>query len=153
MLQKMVGIMLALLSLTGCGVTATSISNHTLTLNLEGYIRTCTFQPYLYIEENGSWRKVKGEESLIEIGPYYLDGEYKGYTWCDVEECYAIEPPYQIELIEYRQVGEKAAPDEPAKNVAEFQRVQLTGKVKVELTYFTDEMCQDKKIFTTILNL
>lgn len=145
--------MLVILTLTGCGTLTASLSNHTLTVNLEGYIQSCSFQPYFYIEENGAWRKVKGEESIIEIGPYYLDGVYKGYTWCDVAKCYAIEPPYQAELIEYRQVGEKASPDEPAKKVAEFQRVQLTGKVKVELTYFTDRMCQDEKIFTTILNL
>ena len=149
----MVGIMLIGLFLTGCGTPTTSIANHTLSLNLAGYIQSCTFQPYIYVEENGAWRQVKGEASLIEIGPYYLDGKYRGYTWCDDVACNAIETPYQIALIEYRQVGEKAAPDNLAKKVAEFQKVQLKGKVKVELTYFTDEMCQDEKIFSTILNL
>jgi hypothetical protein len=153
MFRPIVVFILVALSLTGCGSPAASFSNHTLTLNVTGYIQSCAFQPYFYVEENGSWRKAKGEESLVERGPYYLDGKYTGYTWCDEVVCNPIETPYQVELAEYRQVGEEAAPDDPAKKVADFQTVPLQGKVKVEFTYFMDETCQDKKIFSTILNL
>jgi hypothetical protein len=130
-----------------------SVSNNTLFIKIDGYVKSCLDRPSLFIKEGiFSWKKVN--RNLPPKGMYYLDGEYHGYGMCDVVRCSKIQIPYTIQLVEYKKIGMK----EPLETleikdykVPVYQTVILKGKIKVELKYYTDDKCKNKKIFTTII--
>ena len=127
-------------------------SGNTFSTNLNGYFETCMDTSAMYKRINGLWEKVSTE--LPEKGLYYLDNKFVGYGMCDVVVCTELPKPYMMQLVEYKKVGEKAPPSDSgstANTLPVYQTVSLSGDVKIDIQYFSDKNCQNKKTFSTVL--
>ena len=85
-----------------------------------------------------------------------LDQQFVGYGMCDVMVCTELPIPYTVKLIEYRQAGEQAPPDQSGSMTNAprpvYRTVPLTGDIKVNVAYYSDKDCQQPKAFSTILH-
>lgn len=130
------------------------VENNKFQVDINGYMRYCINEPSIFVYENGDWREANTQ--LPGKGMYFLDGEYHGYGMCDVTWCYKIENPIEISLVEYVEVGKKesleTALETGGHQVPDFNTKKLTGKIRVELDYYTDSDCENKKTFTTTVN-
>ena len=126
--------------------------NDDFSTNLNGYFETCMDTSAMYKRINGSWEKVSTE--LPGKGLYYLDNKFVGYGMCDVVVCTELPKPYTTQLVEYKKVGEKAPPSNSgstANTLPVYQTVSLSGDVKIDIQYFSDKNCQNKKTFSTVI--
>ena len=131
---------------------AINIVDNNFSTNINGYFETCMDTSTTYKRINGSWEKVSTE--LPGKGLYYLDNKFVGYGMCDVVVCTELPKPYTIALVEYKKVGEKAPPSDSgsaANTLPVYQTVLLSGDVKINIQYFSDKNCQNKKTFSTVL--
>jgi hypothetical protein len=106
----------------------------------------------MYKRVNGSWEKVSTD--LPGKGLYYLDNKFVGYGMCDVVVCTELPKPYTMQLVEYRKVSEKVPPSDSgstANTLPVYQTVSLSGDVKIDIQYFSDKTCQNKKTFSTVI--
>lgn len=127
-----------------------------LTLNIDGYVVSCSDNQAFYKKENNEWVKVS---SKVDKWPYYLDDHFIGRMMCDVLICKKIEKPLIIDLVEYKEVGTKLAPEKsgfydnsgsPAVATV-YQTIPLKGEIRVELNYFSDHECKNKQLFSTVI--
>ncbi|MAT98071.1 MAG: hypothetical protein CL608_13075 [Anaerolineaceae bacterium] len=129
-----------------------TLENNVLKVNLTGYKESCT-EPVISVrQDDGSWQTTDNALLLPDMGMLYLNGEYNGYIACDHVVCNPLDEPYRIPLEEYRLVGERAALDEADRLVPVYETAVLTGTLKVELEFFTDETCQEPQLYTTIID-
>jgi hypothetical protein len=129
-----------------------TFTGNTFSTNLNGYFETCIDTSAMYKRTNGSWEKVSNE--LPGKGGYYLDNNFFGYGMCDVVVCTELPKPYTMQLVEYKKVGEKAPPSGSgytANTLPVYQTVSLSGDVKIDIQYFSDKNCQNKKTFSTVI--
>ena len=128
------------------------VGNSFLT-NIDGYFETCTDNAAMYKRTNDSWEKVSNE--LPGKGLYYLDDTFIGYGMCDVVVCTVLPRPFAMPLVEYKNIGEKAPPPDSggttANTVLVYQTVPLSGDVKIDIQYFSDENCQHETTFSTLI--
>ena len=127
-------------------------TGNTFSTNLNGYFDTCMDTSAMYKRTNGSWEKVSTE--LPGKGLYYLDNKFVGYGMCDVVVCTELPKPYMMQLVEYKKVGEKVRPwdrGSSANTLPVYQTVSLSGDVKIDIQYFSDKNCQNKKTFSAVL--
>ena len=121
---------------------------------LTGYGKSCADNSVVYKQVNNSWVKIS-DEFLMGKGNYYLDDRYLGYSMgCDVVICSELPEPYTLNLVDYVHVGEKTPPSRigtTAVTSPVYQSVPLSGEVKVEIKYFSDENCQNKKTYSTVI--
>ena len=106
----------------------------------------------MYKRINGSWEKVSSK--LQGKGLYYLDDKFVGYGMCDVFVCSELPNPYAIQLVEYKKVGEKTPPPDSgstANALPVYQTISLSGDIKIDIQYFSDKNCQNKKTFSTVI--
>ena len=123
--------------------------------NLTGYYKTCSDKEIISTRVNGSWNRIS--DTFPEKG-YYLDDKFifidtYGFG-CDALSCIELPKPYSIELVEHTKVGEKTPPPDSsstANTVSVYQTIPLKGEIKVDIQYFSDEHCGDKKQFSTVL--
>ena len=136
----------------------TTISNNTLSINLDGYWRTTCMAvpPSIYVKNGSSWRKAN-REIWRESPVYYVDGRINTPD-CDVVYCKRIWP-FSVELVEYVKVGERAPPADrqyywggKLNLVPDFKSYPLKGEVKVEMKYFADKNCTDARNFSATFN-
>lgn len=101
--------------------------------------------------EKGAWRQVNRQ--LPGKGLYFLDDRFVGYGACDYVTCVPIDGKVQVSLHEYLKTGTKAAPEGRGTSgqLPVFETVRLRGKLKVELTYFTDPKCTVRETVTKTL--
>lgn len=125
----------------------------TFSTNLDGYFKTCVDTlTIIYKHTDNSWEKVTSE--LLGKGGYYLDNNFFGYSTCDVAICTELPKPYTIQLVEYKKVGEKTPPigsGYTAGTLPMYKTVSLSGNVKIDIQYFSDKDCQNKKTFSTTI--
>lgn len=129
-----------------------TFTGNAFSTNLNGYFETCMDTSTMYKRINGSWEKVSTE--LPGKGLYYLNNKFVGYGMCDVVVCTELPKPYTIQLVEYKKVGEKAPPSDSgstANTLPVYQTVSLSGDVKIDIQYFSDKNCQNKKTFSTVI--
>ena len=129
-----------------------SVVDNNFSTNIDGYFKTCMDTSAMYKRINSSWEKVSTK--LPGKGLYYLDNKFVGYGMCDFVVCTELPNPYTIQLVEYRNVGEKAPPSGSgytANTLPVYQTVSLSGDVKIDIQYFSDENCQNKKTFSTVI--
>ena len=127
-------------------------AGNTFSANINGYFETCMDSSAMYKRINGSWEKVSSE--LPGKGLYYLDDTFVGYGMCDVVVCSELPNPYTIQLVKYKKVGEKTPPPDSgntANTLPVYQTVSLSGDVKIDIQYFSDKNCQNKKTFSTVI--
>ena len=120
--------------------------------SVSGYRQSCGGDAAVYLWEKGAWRQANRQ--LPGKGLYYLDGKLVGYGACDYVTCNEFEGPVVVSPFEYRQTGAKPPPKDIGTSVPElpvFETVELRGKLKVELSYFTDPKCTQRKTATKVL--
>ena len=143
-------ILIGVLVLAGCTNTEQNqnaiIEDNKVLVSIDGYRESCASGPAIFVYENGSWRKANTQ--LPGKGMYFLDGEYRGYGMCDHSVCNKIENPLKINLVEYAQVGKRESLETKGYYAPEFNTIKLNGKIKVELDYYADSHCGNKKTFT-----
>lgn len=118
----------------------------------DGYFQYCGGNAAMYKRVNNSWERVSRE--LPGKGLYYLDDKFIGYVMCDFIVCSKLPKPYTMQLIEYKKVGEKAPPPDintMGNTLPVYQTVSLSGDVKIDIQYFSDKNCQNKKFFSTVI--
>ena len=124
-------------------------------VNLSGYFVTCTSNNIISKRVNGSWEIVS--DHFPEKG-FYLDDTFifidtSGFG-CDALSCLELPTPYTIPLVEHTKIGEKAPPphsDSAALTVPVYQTVPLKGEIKIDIEYFSDKNCGDKKNFSKVI--
>jgi len=130
-----------------------NVVDNSFSANIDGYFETCMDNAVMYKRTNNSWGKVSNE--LPGKGLYYLDDKFVGYGMCDVVVCTALPKPYTMPLVEYKNVGEKATPPDSGGTTANtlpvYQAVPLSGDIKIDIQYFSDNNCQNKKTFSTVI--
>jgi len=127
------------------------VSDQTLKIDLTGYyLKTCVWNPTIYVFEKGLWRKTN--RYLPRKGTYYLDGELRGYEWCDVVMCERVQGPIRIDLVEYKKIDEKKE-EYLDKKIPEYQSIKLKGLIKIEFEYFSDSKCKNKKVYSKELKI
>ncbi len=142
-------------TITNQTLPSTSVSN-TFSANINGYFETCMDSVAMYKRINGSWEKVSNKLPLKR--DYYLDDKFVGSYRCHVA-CSELPNPYTMQLIEYKKVGEKTPPPDsgsaantlPVYQIPVYQTVSLSGDVKIDIQYFSDKSCQNKKTFSTVI--
>lgn len=142
-------------SLPGFNQPATPVydlENDVLSVSLNGYKETCTAPVISVMTDDGAWQPTNNINFLPDMGRIYLNNEYIGHMACDLIACVPLNDPYQIRLQEYQMVGERAAPEDENLIVPAYQTNTLTGKLRVELSYFTDEACQEEQIYTVVID-
>lgn len=126
--------------------------DNTFTANIDGYFETCIETASIYKQVNRSWKKVSNE--LPRKGLYYLNGKFFGYGMCDVVYCAELPKQYTLKLAEYQKVSEKAPPSDSgstASTLPVYQTVPLSGAVKIDIQYFSDKNCRNKKTVSTVI--
>lgn len=138
---------------TCCAEPVYEVSSNKLSVNLDGYFMTCTGYKTVSKKVKGSWEEVKKLSSYE--GGYYLDDEFVEFLpennlGCDYLACTEIENPLTVDLIEHKKIGEKAPPpgSKNAQTVDVFQTTPLLGEIKVDIDYYSDGSCNDKKTFS-----
>lgn len=119
---------------------------------IDGYAPSCANSTTLSKNINGSWEKVSN--NLPPKGLYYLDDKFVGYGSCDKSVCSTLPKPYIVNLVEYQSIGAKTPPansNSTAKSVPAFQTIPLQGDIKIDIQYFSDNNCQNKKTFSTVV--
>ena len=123
-------------------------------LNLTGYYKTCSDKEIISTRVNGSWEIVS--DKFPEQG-FYLDDKFifintYGYG-CDALSCIKLPQPYTVQMVRHTKVSEKAPPDSGSttNTVPVYQTVPLKGEIKIDIKYFSDEQCRDKKNFSTVI--
>ncbi|MBI2613377.1 MAG: hypothetical protein HYW62_01265 [Candidatus Levybacteria bacterium] len=127
-------------------------ANNTLSTNIDGYFETCMNNTSVYKKKNSSWEKVSNE--LPRKGLYYLDDKFFGYGMCDVVYCDKLPMPYTMKLVEYKKVGEKTPPPDSGSSanvLPMYQTVSLNDDIKINIEYFSDNNCQNKKTISTVI--
>lgn len=133
-------------------ITPASTTDNTFSTNLNGYFETCMDTSTMYKRINGSWEKIYAE--LPGKGLYYLNDKFVGYGMCDVVKCTELPKPYTIQLIEYKEVDGKKPPANSGiitNTSPVYQTVPLSGEVKIDIQYFSDKSCQNKKTFSAVI--
>ena len=131
---------------------AINVANYNFSTDINGYFETCMDTSAIYKSTKGSWEKASTE--LPGKGLYYLDNEFVGYGMCDSVGCTKMPMPYTIPLVEYKEIGKKSPPSDSgttASDLPAYQTVPLNGDIKIDIQYFSDSNCQDKKTFSTVL--
>lgn len=127
-------------------------AKNTFSTNIDGYFETCIDTASIYKQVNRSWEKASNE--LPEKGLYYLDGKFFGYGMCDVVYCTNLPKPYTLKLVEYQKVSEKTPPSDSGSTdptLPVYQTAPLSGNVKIDIQYYSDKNCQNKKIISTVI--
>ncbi len=123
-------------------------------VELNGYFKTCDDNISIYKLINNSWEKVF--KILPENGMYFVNDQFVDYSTCDAVVCSKLPNPLTLKLIEYKEIGQKMPP-KASRSTAEFlpvfQSNLLTGEIKIDIQYFSDENCQTKKTFFTVINI
>ena len=123
--------------------------------NLTGYYKTCSDKEIISTRVNGSWIIVS--DKFPEKG-FYLDDKFifidtYGFG-CDALSCIELPKPYTLKLVEHKKVGEKTPPPDSgstANTVPVYQTVPLNGEIKIDIEYFGDEHCGDKKSYSKVI--
>lgn len=126
--------------------------DNTFIASIDGYFETCMGTSIMYKRTNGSWEKVSTE--LPGKGLYYLDNKFVGYGMCDVVSCIELPKPYTLKLVEYQKVSEKSPPPDSGytgSDLPVYQTIPLGGDVKIDIHYFSDKNCRNKKTVSTII--
>ena len=128
-------------------------TNNTFTVPINGYFETCVDNAAIYKKSaTGGWEKVSTD--LPAKGLYYLDDGFVGYRMCDVVVCTKLSTPYTVTLVEYEKVGEKTPPTNSgstANALPVYKTVPLAGAIKIEVDYFGDKDCRNRKTFSTLI--
>lgn len=147
-------ILIGIVILAGCTLIKQDpsivVENNKFQADINGYMESCINKPSISVYENGYWRETNSQ--LPGKGMYFLDGEYRGYGMCDLVVCNKIENSIEINLVEYVELGKKESPETEGYQVPDYNSKELTGKIRVELDYFTDSDCKNKKTFTKTVN-
>jgi hypothetical protein len=128
------------------------LRNDTLFVTLDGYVKSCTEPVISVMADDGSWQPANNRYFLPDMGMLYLNDEYTGYMACDYVVCSPLGEPYRVPLQEYQLVGERTAPQDENLVVPVYQTNVLTGRLKVELEYYADEACQEKQLYSVIID-
>ena len=128
------------------------LENDILFVALDGYVESCTEPVISVMVDDGSWQPTNNSYLLPDMGMLYLNDEYMGYMACDHVVCNPLSEPYRIPLQEYQRVGERTAPQDETLVVPVYQTNVLTGRLKVELEYYADEACQEKQLYSVIID-
>lgn len=134
------------------GSVGETIGENTFSVDLAGYGTNCSDGGVFYREEAGVWKEVSSQ--LPGKGMYYLEDEFLGYGACDYVRCEKLKTPHTVSLIEYKEVGTKASPEDGGINgesVSVYKAVPLTGKLKIDVYYYGDENCTEAKTFSTVI--
>lgn len=131
----------------------------TFSVNLNGYHMTCVPNKTISRSINNSWEEVK-EMLPKRQGGYYLDDEFVNFVpdndlGCDYLSCIEVPKLYTVELIEHKKIGDKAPPPNSSKTVETvplFKTVPLKGKIKIDVGYYSDKNCSNKKTFSKTIH-
>lgn len=144
--------MLATLLLAAAASQASVKPGARVKFSVSGYQSVCSDGVALYQWERGAWRQANRQ--LPGKGLYFLDGKFVGYGACDYVTCNEFAGPIEVSPFEYRKTGAKPPPKDSGTSAPElpvFETVELHGKLKVELSYFTDPKCTQRKTVTKVL--
>lgn len=139
-------------NLNSDAIYSDSISENTFSVDLDGYGTVCSDGAIFYREEAGAWKEISNQ--LPGKGLYYLEDEFVGYGACDFVRCKKLENPHTVSLIEYREVGLRAAPRDLGTGLdtlSVYKAMPLTGKLKVDIYYYGDENCTEMKTYSTVI--
>lgn len=131
-----------------------TVTDRGISLNIKGYFVMCELFSTLYKKVNNSWEKVLTDTDLPQKGLYYLDSEFVGYGMCDSHFCTELPSPLTNRLVTYKNVGSKAPPKNSgssALTVPVYTTSPLTGEIKIDVNYYSDKDCQNKKTFSTVI--
>ena len=123
-----------------------------LSFSIDGYYESCMDRAVISRHINGEWVRV--EDSLPGKGNYYIDGKFVGYGMCDYIVCTTIPAPFTVSLVERKRVGEQAPPPDSGTTVPAvpvFTTVPLSGGIRVEMSYYGDQDCQDRKDISIVV--
>lgn len=129
----------------------------TFSTDLSGYTMTCGSEPLFTISKqiNGTWEKILPGD-LPPAGLYYLDNAFVGYGMNDYRVCTdpvcVPVPKFTTQLLWHEKVGMKAPPADSGSSAATvpvYATNPITGEIKVDITYFSDKDCKNKKTFST----
>ena len=121
-------------------------SDNELILNLTGYYRGCQRPQTIYKSVEDEWVEIRGD--LPAKGQYYLDGQFNGYGGCDYDVCMKLPKTYIVRLVEFNQTDTKNPPADSFSDgspVPVYQTVPLSGKLKIEINFYSDPDCKHQK--------
>lgn len=141
---------------TCCAPNPEDKKSSTLSVNISGYYVTCVSNKTISKRINNSWKEVK-EALPVRKGGYYLDDTFVDFVsendlGCDYLSCTELQKPYTVKLIEHKKIGDKAPSStsrKEAETVPVYKTVPLSGEIKVDIEYYGDENCSNKKTFST----
>jgi hypothetical protein len=127
------------------------VANNILSVNLSGYKETCLSSIDLYKKNNGEFKKVESQPEYF----HYIDDDMST-NYCDVIFCKKIDSPYQIELIEFKKIGERVVPDNfhrlsGSKLPVYHTNNIITDEVKINIKYFSDPECTIPQYFSKVI--
>ncbi|GEM_PF-5555723 len=142
---------------TCCAQKPEDKKSSTFSANINGYYMTCVSNKTISKRTNSSWEEVK-EALPKRQGGYYLDDTFVNFVpdndlGCDYFSCNELPKPYKVELIEHKKIGDKPPPPNSRKvveTVAVYKTVPLSGEIKIDVDYYADKNCSNKKTFSTI---
>lgn len=135
-----------------------SIKGDTFSVDLNGYVMQCSAVPTydIYRKTNNLWDKVLIDD-LPPAGLYYLDNSFIGYGMNDNRSCSCVSmPKFTTQLLWHKKVGMKAPPKDSgslSSTVPVYVTSQFTGDIKIDVNYFSDKECKDKKISSSIIKI
>jgi hypothetical protein len=147
-LFSVLALMIILTGCTSSGINEEKIFDE-FSFSVDGY-GTCNNKPVVSVFEDGEWQKVYTDFPPV-TGPMYVDGLYSPLMGCDLIVC-RERSDFDVELGKFVQTGERRHPDSFLHKIPEFVQEPLTGKIKIELDYYSDSNCKNKKHFEQIIN-
>ncbi len=123
-------------------------------INLVGSYRLgCSDKVKVFRREANQWKEYFLPFSIG--GPHYLDGEYSAINgMCDVVTCNKIQRAMIFPLIFWNEIGEKPFPGKSGPPlIPDYKTEKLTGDVRVNIPYYTDNLCKNKKIASGVVTV
>lgn len=135
------------------------ISANIFSTNINGYYVTCVSKETISKRTENFWEEVK-EALPKEKGGYYLDDKFVDFVpendlGCDYLSCIELPKPYTVELIEHKKMGDKPPPSNSRKvveSVPVYETVSLRGDIKIDIDYYSDKNCSEKRAFSTVVS-
>lgn len=122
---------------------------------IQGYGPSCASKASLFIKDGADWKKVLNQ--LPGKRMHYLDDKFQeGGAYCDFITCKLLPRTCTVPLVEYRRVQDKRAPvgrqgEESNLLIPAYRTVLLRGEIKIDIEYYDDKDCRNKRIFSTII--
>jgi hypothetical protein len=136
-----------------CSSSQRALSDQWIKVPVNGYIRTCMTVPDIYVKGLFGWRKA---DNTPLHGIFFIDDRFVLGADCDLVDNVKVDS-FSVSLVEYREFPKRHVPKEYEQNVTGnhmvkvYRSVPIKGEIKIQIDYFTDSTCTDKKIATSYL--